>query len=86
LYSFVKKLSNQFLSRKSKEYLKSILKNSSSPSNSAKQYIEEIKKLLPLNNLMNSKIINDNLNDYSTGQLSLLLKYLKVEEILNDNC
>jgi asparagine synthase (glutamine-hydrolysing) len=86
LYSFVKKLSNQFLSRKSKEYLKSILKNSSSPSNSAKQYIEEIKKLLPLNNLMNSKIINDNLNDYSTGQLSLLLTYLKVEEILNDNC
>lgn len=81
LYFFIKKLSNQFLSRKSKENLKSIFKNSSSPSNSAKQYIEEIGKLLPGNNLLDINFINHNLKNYSTGQLSLLLTYLKVDEI-----
>jgi len=84
IYFFVKKLSNRYLSRKSKEYLKSIFKNSTSPSNSAKRYIEEIRILLPINNLLNKKDLDKNLNNYSTGQLSLLLTFLKADEILKD--
>jgi len=84
VYYIIKQLSNQFLSRKSKEYLKSIFKNSSSPSHSAKQYIEEIRRLLPINDLLDNKSIVKNLNNYSTGQLSILLTFLKVDEILKD--
>jgi asparagine synthase (glutamine-hydrolysing) len=85
LYYIIKQLSNQFLSRKSKEYLKSIFKNSSAPSHSAKQYIEEIKGLLAITNSLNTKTIDKNLNNYSTGQLSILLTFLKVDEILKNN-
>lgn len=85
LYSFVKKLSNRYLSRKSKEYLKSIFKSSTSPNASAKQYILEINKLLPVNTLLDEKNIASSLNSYSTGQLSLLLTYLKVDEIMRAN-
>ncbi|MCE7053268.1 asparagine synthase-related protein [Algoriphagus sp. AGSA1] len=85
LYSFIKKLSNRYLSRKSKEHLKSIFKSSSSPNNSAKQYITEIKRLLPINTLLEEKTISRSLNNYSTGQLSLLLTYLKAYEIMSTN-
>ncbi|GAA0879718.1 hypothetical protein GCM10009119_26870 [Algoriphagus jejuensis] len=82
LYSFIKGLSNQFLSRKSKEHLKSIFKSSSAPSDSARQYVSEIKRMLPANNLLDKKALSGSLSDYSTGQLSLILTYLKVSEFL----
>ncbi|MBA3986982.1 MAG: hypothetical protein H0X63_10515 [Flavobacteriales bacterium] len=81
LYSLIKKFSNKVLSRKSKEKLKSVYKSSQPPKEIGIKYRDEINRLMPCNEILQEKLVKGKLNDFSTGQLSLLLSYLKVESL-----
>lgn len=81
-YNFVKRLVNKFLSRKLKESLKATFKSAKNPSHLAKLYQNEIQRYADGQHLIEMDNILPNLPKMSNGQLSLILSYVLVFDLL----
>lgn len=81
-YNYVKRLVNKFFSRKLKESLKATFKSAKHPSHLAKLYQNEIKLYANGPHLIDMDLVLQNLSKMSNGQLSLILSYVLVHNLM----
>lgn len=82
LYALLKNVSNILLSRKNKEYMKSIFKRSKNPNITAQLYRAEIEKYADAASLINMQVVKREQQKYSVGQLSLVVTCIYLERFM----
>jgi asparagine synthase (glutamine-hydrolysing) len=80
LYRFFKNQANSLLSRKSKEYIKSLFKGGGRPNKAIREFKNEILNFEEGGQPINMKLVKSKFSNYSSAQLSLILTALKVNE------